>query len=898
VLPELTWLQLSGFIFHAERSSDHEIVLTSLIRDVIETMPQQELSPDVVFITGDIAYTGRAEEYRQARDFFEVLAERLGHEPEKQWFVAPGNHDVDRSRIKPLDLAMRGSLHHNSRGEILEDPEAWERFSARQRDFLSFTRELLGGHREWQAQSPWQTTRLKIRGEDIAVLCLNSAWSCQADDDRGKLLLGEPQVRQALTEANGASLKVALMHHPFDWLDPHDQKMAKSILRGPYGVQLLLRGTGNDLTFRWGPDHRCLEIGSGPCWPMAEPKPTVVLGRLLPGEKASRLYAWSFSDRDGGCWLPDSTFFVGMVSGVKTFTIPPTWTRGTRDTPELMSTETRVAPKEKGPLPIGTSDFQKIIANGYFYIDKTLMIRALWEADTVALIPRPRRFGKTINMEMLQIFFEITEEDKTHHFDGLAIHDDTEMMALAGTFPVISLTFKDVKAHSWALCLEQIARTLGAELERHGYLEPHLSKRERDLFDQMARFEAGQVDYERALLSLTGFLERFHGTKVIVLIDEYDTPLLTAHHHGYLDECLGFLRNLFSATFKSNRSLEKGVLTGVMRVARESVFSGLNNVTVYGLFSEPFADYFGFTGYEVRKALELFELEPAREDVARWYDGYYFGGQHIYNPWSFLSYLKNRAFGTYWINTSDNNLVRDLITKGDLDIEEDLSALLHGETITCRIREDIAFRDMRGDRNELWSFLTFTGYLTPEATSVTGDHVTRLLIPNQEVRRFFDETMEQWLTAIVRADRVDALTASLLKGDLAGFETLLQALVLEIMSFHDTGEKRAEGVYHAFVLGLLAHLRNRYQIRSNRESGLGRYDIMLIPENKQDTGIILEFKSVAANRREHAGREALDQIRDLDYARELKAQGFARVLEVGIAFAGKQVVVNGEARSL
>jgi len=693
-------------------------------------------------------------------------------------------------------------------------------------------------------------------------------------------------------------LKIALFHHRFTQFERTDASRVRNFLQGPDGAQLLMHGfQHSDQWARWGPDRRALELCSGPCFLNRVGTPSVYVGQLFFDRGFGRHTTFAY-DRESGTWHLNPTDSSDALEGSWEFEIPSRWYRS-NETPRLRKVPEPEPSAVKKRLPIGSSDFEHIIEEGFYFVDKSHLIREVWDADTVALLPRPRGFGKTLNMEMLRTFFEISERSKLHLFDDLRIQYDLEMMGHAGQYPVISISFKDVKADNWTLCLEKFKRSIGAEFERHNVVEPDLNGRDQKLFDRIAGFEAEQADVEISLEFLSRILHQRHLQKALILIDEYDTPLLTAHHHGYLDQCLSFLRNFFSAAFKSNRALLKGVLTGIMRVARESVFSGLNNVTVYGLFAEPFADCFGFTDDEVLEALIVYELDPLADEVRAWYNGYTLGNRRLYNPWSVSGYLKNREIRPYWINTSDNALIRDLITRGPTAIEEDIARLLHDEGIDCYLREDIAFRDVQGDRDELWSFLVFTGYLTVEDGTVSkSDQRVRLRIPNREVRVFFEQTLARWLTAPMGDAILTRMSRALLGGDLETFAGDLKTLVLEVMSYHDPAGREAERVYHAFVLGLLVHLRRDYHVRSNRESGHGRYDIMLIPRRSGEYGIILEFKLAGTLGFEKATQIALEQIKAHGYAQELISRGFDRARAIAFAFEGKHHHVNGETLDL
>jgi len=545
-------------------------------------------------------------------------------------------------------------------------------------------------------------------------------------------------------------------------------------------------------------------------------------------------------------------------------------------------------------LPIGESDFETIIRKGLFYVDKSLLIRELAREAKVVLIPRPRRFGKTLNMRMLRVFYENAVESRADLFSGLEVSRYPEIMQHQGQFPVIWLSFRK-KTTTAKACISDLERRIAEEMARHlPQIEASLDERERAYCTRIIDRSAGREDFEQALLSLSSYLERQTGRKVIVLIDEYDTPLLSAHEHGFLEDVLPFWRNLLSETLKDNTHLERGVLTGIMRIAKESVFSGLNNLEVFSFTQKPFADKFGLTESEVREALVRYDLLGNQRDVSEWYNGYCIGGRDIYNPWSIINYLKERQVRPYWIKTSGNEIIRDLVLRGQQDLRDALADLMADRPVVCTLREHIAFKDITADLDLVLSFLAFTGYLAIEELPIEGSSQVRLRIPNQEVRGFFDTTFADWLKSAVSFDQLQGLFQSLIDGEIPRFRDYLSKLVEEVMSFHDPQGKEPERVYHAFVLGLLAQLRGRYRVTSNRESGYGRYDIALRPRMLDERGIILEFKTIESEEPRAALDAALNQIVDQDYAQSMRVEGFDKILIVAVAFKGKRVWADGK----
>ncbi len=552
------------------------------------------------------------------------------------------------------------------------------------------------------------------------------------------------------------------------------------------------------------------------------------------------------------------------------------------------------------PLLIGQSDFGKLRQKNGYYIDKSLFIQEITENGMqVILLPRPRRFGKTLNMSMLQYFFEKSEHEHAHLFKGLAICDTAVFREHQGRYPLICLTFKDQKELSWKSLLRGLCNLIRDEFLRHGYLlnSDVLASSEQRYFKSVCDDTAKERDYSDALRYLSAFLYRFHKEEVVILVDEYDTPIQAGYLSGYYEEVINFMRNLLSGGLKDNKYLFKGVLTGILRVAKESVFSSLNNLGVYTLLSKEFNTCFGFTVEEVKAMLEYYDLSETYKDVASWYNGYLFGGEVIYNPWSVLNYAlsKDRQFRSYWLNTGSMDILEQLVTRGGAELREELEQLLAGETITRRVYDSIVMRDLDKSDDLLWSFLLFSGYLK------SGDRLGRrnsyeLMIPNEEVKLVYEDMIERWFKQKVKVSQLEAMLTALESGDVRLFERMLRTVVKEIMSYHDLS-RQPESVYQALVLGMLVWLSPKYEIRTNRESGYGRYDMMFKPkpaEGGKDKsirrGIILEFKQVYDDEKPETVLEgALKQIRDKAYTTELEAAGVKEILRLAIAFRGKEM---------
>ncbi|WP_437639406.1 AAA family ATPase [Sorangium sp. So ce854] len=547
--------------------------------------------------------------------------------------------------------------------------------------------------------------------------------------------------------------------------------------------------------------------------------------------------------------------------------------------------------------PIGISDFRDLREAGAGYVDKTAFIsRVLAEPAQVLLFPRPRRFGKTLNLSALSYFLEKTTEDLSHLFHGLDVWSDPAARARFQQHPVLFVSFKDIKASSYDLTFRGVRGVLQAVFRRHRYLleEAALKADEAREFERLLNAEAPEEECWRSLRNLSGYLARYHQQKVVILIDEYDTPIQAGFLHGFLDDVVQLFRNMFSAGLKDNTDLFKGVLTGVLRVSRESLFSGLNNLIVHSILGEQHAASFGFTEPEVA-AITGADAQPERLDELRaWYDGYLFGGRVIYNPWSILNYIHTGKVMPYWVNTSSNDLIYDLLVRRGMGLSHDMERLLSGGAIEARIDEGLVLRDLDQRADAVWSFLLLAGYLKPSGLRVTmGVVEASLSVPNLEVMLAFKDVFQIWLSrGLTDRQHVEALVRSVLRGDAEQLEALLERLLVTMMSFQDAAGREPEKLYHGFILGLLVALEGRYEVRSNRESGFGRADVLVRPKQPGQPGAVLELK-VPSRRRGETPEQALDaaarQIRERGYAAELRAAGASPVHEIAVAFDGKRV---------
>ncbi len=548
-------------------------------------------------------------------------------------------------------------------------------------------------------------------------------------------------------------------------------------------------------------------------------------------------------------------------------------------------------------LPIGLSDFKTMIEENRYFIDKTLLIKEVAEGSEIILYPRPRRFGKTLNLSMIKYFYDIRENNR-HLFNGLKIEQEERVMKKQGKHPVIYITFKDIKALNYNDCMLKIKEEIRRLYNEHIYLlkSEKLNENEKEFYNSILNETANVSKYENSFKNLIEYLYRYYESKVVLLIDEYDMTIQGAYSYGYYDELILFIKNLLSGGLKDNIYLEKAVLTGILRVAKESIFSGLNNIRVASIISEYSADKFGFTEEEVVDLMKYYGEEDKIEEVKSWYNGYNFGGNTIYNPWSILNYADEKILMPYWVNTSGNDMIRELFAHGNSDVKKDLEKLIAGESLNKRVDDNIVYGEIN-EENTLWSFLLMSGYLKYENLKVVNRIAyADLRIPNEEVIYLYEnQIIENWFQKSRAKHGLERVLKNLTSGDIDEFRYMFMEFSMSSFSYFDVSGEEPESFYHAFVLGMMVGLRDEYIIKSNKDSGMGRYDILLIPRDKSRRGIIFEFKKVNKFEKESmetAMEKAKKQIIDRKYESELKETGIKEIVRLAAVFEGKNVEIE------
>ena len=557
---------------------------------------------------------------------------------------------------------------------------------------------------------------------------------------------------------------------------------------------------------------------------------------------------------------------------------------------------------EKKALPIGISDYIRAQSE-YYYVDKTLLIKEfLDKKPLVSLFTRPRRFGKTLNMDMLRVFFEISKEDTSVYFKDKAIWQcGREYTKHQGQYPVIFLTFKDVKFDSWEATIDKIRGLLQVEFGRHLELKESdkLAEYEIEYFSKILEAKANEVELTSSLENLSRMLFKHYGKAPIIIIDEYDTPIQEGYAEDFYDAIIRFMRNFFSGAYKDNKNLSYGFLTGILRIAQESIFSGLNNLTVNSVMDEDYDRFFGFTYPEVHQMMKYYGVSDKDEELKDWYNGYRFGNTEIYNPWSVINYISKGCIPqAYWVNTGKNEILEDVLKSATDDVAEKLYALLQGERVIARIDQNVVYRSLSEDPENIYSLLLVAGYLKALTKELQGDgsYLCEVSIPNREIAAVYKNEIFSHLLQIGAITRTTAnkIAESLYANNLEKLQKAIAEYMDKSISFYDAG---AEGFYHGLALGLVALMDNHYEIKSNRESGDGRYDISLIPRENKYPGIIMELKwksGLDEEALEALSDEALRQIDDKRYDSEMSYDGVEKLLKLGIAFSGKKVRIKAE----
>jgi len=544
---------------------------------------------------------------------------------------------------------------------------------------------------------------------------------------------------------------------------------------------------------------------------------------------------------------------------------------------------------------VGSTSFMEVVKNSY-YVDKTLLIRDLIDDRApVILFTRPRRFGKTLALDMLKCYFEKTETDTSVYFKNKKIWScGVKYQKYQGAYPVISITFKDAKFADWESTFEAIKSIIRDESMRHEELliSDKLNLVEREYLIRLQKNELSEVEYSRALLNLSRMLNKHHQTSVVILIDEYDTPIQQGHSKGFYNEVITFMRNFMSGGLKDNPSLEFGILTGILRVSKENLFSGLNNPIVNSVLDEKYSEYFGFTVDEVKEMARYYGKEEKITELSEWYDGYQFGNTEIYNPWSVANYFYNNCKAKpYWTNTSDNEIIREIMDTLSPDMSENLFGLLQGQKVQASLNMDVIYPRITDGTDTIFSFLLIAGYLKPMSNAVETEYGTfmELALPNKEILRVYNTEILSWLKDTVDSSVMTGLEKALFMNDGKKLKEFLRKYMMTCISYLDGTN---ESFYHGMMLGLVAGMSSKYIIRSNRESGDGRFDLVLEPRISNMPGIIMEFKSVKAeDGLSMAAKEALLQIDEKNYDTDLKDRGIKDIVKYGIAFAGKKVEI-------
>ena len=547
-------------------------------------------------------------------------------------------------------------------------------------------------------------------------------------------------------------------------------------------------------------------------------------------------------------------------------------------------------------VPVGIEDFERIINEDYYYVDKTMLIEELLiNRAPVTLFTRPRRFGKTLNMSMIRYFFDVkNKEENRKLFENLKIYN-SEYMSEQGKYPVIFISLKDLKGDTWEKCFENLKKTMYKIFNKYEFVREKLNIVEKRQFDKIWEMRDSKQSFKTSLLDLSNYLNKYYGEKVIILIDEYDAPIINAFDKGYYNEAMNFFQTFYSSALKTNNSLKYGVLTGITRVIKEGMFSGLNNLYVNTILSKDYSEYFGLLESEVIEMLEYFDMKYKIEEVREWYNGYIFGESKVYNPWSIVNYVRKKEIKAYWANVSGNTFLENMIDYSGESVYEDLKRFTDGESIEKYISDGTTIKSLLNNDDEIWQVLLYSGYLTKDEKQkeidVTSEYtdVYNLRIPNKEIRKYFGN---MFLNRFFGTEvKTNILIKALENGDIKKFEKTLGEIMINMLSHFDL-DKEMEKIYQVFMIGLVGFLMGKYEIISNDESGYGRYDLAMIPIKSNEKAYLMEFKiSKTKKGMEERAQKALKQIDEKKYDTKLKARGIKNILKIGVAFYGKEVKV-------
>ena len=545
----------------------------------------------------------------------------------------------------------------------------------------------------------------------------------------------------------------------------------------------------------------------------------------------------------------------------------------------------------KKAVPVGIENFERIINEDYYYVDKTLLIEELLiNRAPVTLFTRPRRFGKTLNMSMLKYFFDVkNKEENKKLFENLKIYN-SEYMSEQGKYPVIFASLKDLKADTWEECLKRLKLFIFDLYAEFEYIREKMNEWDKRKFEKVL-YEKEDADYIMSLKFLSDSLYKYYGEKVIILIDEYDAPIINAFDKGYYNEAINFFQTFYSSALKTNNSLKYGVLTGITRIIKEGIFSGLNNLKVDTILNKKYSEYFGLLESEVIEMLDYFGMKYKIEEVKEWYNGYLFGESEVYNPWSIVNYIDNGEIKAYWANVSGNTLIENMLDHAGESVYDDLKRFTDGESIEKYISDGTTIKSLLSNDDEIWQLLLYSGYLTKAKNQEkeSDSNIYNLKIPNKEIRKYFGN---MFLNRFFGTEvKTNILIKALENGDIKKFEKTLGEIMINMLSHFDL-DKEMEKIYQVFMIGLVGFLMGKYEIISNDESGYGRYDLAMIPIKSNEKAYLMEFKiSKTKKGMEERAEKALKQIDEKKYDTKLKARGIKNILKIGVAFYGKEVKV-------